>query len=420
MASDSPADNRKQSVNDYSNIIKYQGFRRATVYTKEWKRNEIREIGSLRNMLPAKSQANYNKSIDLYYQLQDYVGNIEKKLEGVVERNENDFLIAYRSSMTAIQKQLQNLKLKSDEAESQMKIDTKVKDLTKALEWFEKESLKLADTVTKQKKEMLDFKVAIDNVRTENEFLTKQIKKSKAKYKKFKEIMDQAKEIIEKSQPSITDNLAINMLNSLRNLILEQNSQQDKALTPEISRKPSQAVAYSTRDLKKRQNSALISNVPKSSLTESQIQSLIKEYIVSSNQKTGGSINSLNEKLAQKQKEIIKLKAMLNEEKTNKGKYEELFIECIKTIKQDGAIKDITSTEKRRVIELLISNEEFITSVYNALFGEKHQQEISSLFTYEKGKKRPQPPFTPIDKKTANYRIKKGRLLLGNVNKSYH
>jgi hypothetical protein len=379
--------------------------RRGGIFYQE--RKDSKEIGSLKNILPPNLQVSYAKSLDLYRQLQDYISNIEKKLEGIVEKKENDFLCAYKASMKNVQKELVEMKSKSDNINSKAIADNKIIDLSKALEWFENEALKLADIVAKQKKESTLLKETSESCQKERDFFEKQAKKWKKKTKLYKATTERAQA------------LCYELINHVSGSKEKYKAKCEEAFSLLNTRRHSEASVsivnsnahFNFKDVQK-------GSQQEPTINESQLKGVLREYADSVIMKNETIVKSLNEKLELRQKEITKLKKALNEERNNKGEYEKLFVSCIKTVQQEGVSKEITGTsEKRRVIELLVSNDDFITTIYNTIFGSKG--DFPSLFNKSYAIQKPTPPFTAsTTRKTANFRVKQGKLVVG-VNKSF-
>ena len=108
--------------------------------------------------------------------------NLSDKLGMVLKKQEKDFLSAYRAHMYNVQKELQNLRSKVDEAELAMKKDAKIVGLQKERNWFRKEALRLDGFATNIKKDLKFMREKLVTIE-EDEIGEKQLKASKKQNK---------------------------------------------------------------------------------------------------------------------------------------------------------------------------------------------------------------------------------------------
>jgi hypothetical protein len=62
---------------------------------------------------PNGLQSNIDRLLDIYGQCQNLLADYDKKLVKVVEKHENDFLNAYKTHMSKVERELQQLKRKA-------------------------------------------------------------------------------------------------------------------------------------------------------------------------------------------------------------------------------------------------------------------------------------------------------------------
>lgn len=72
---------------------------------------------------------------DLHSKLKTVVANLSDKVSIVLQKQENEFLAAYRAHMYNVQKELQELRAKVDDAELKMKKDSKISKLEDERDW---------------------------------------------------------------------------------------------------------------------------------------------------------------------------------------------------------------------------------------------------------------------------------------------
>jgi protein associated with RNAse G/E len=111
------------------------------------------------------------------------LADYDKKIIKVVEKHEHDFLHAYKTHMSKVERELQQLKAKADEQELRLKNDERIVKLDKSLQWFRSE----VDRLVKMKEdnfntiEMLSTKV--QTMIAEKRFMEEQVKASKRQNK---------------------------------------------------------------------------------------------------------------------------------------------------------------------------------------------------------------------------------------------
>jgi len=121
-----------------------------------------------------------------YEQLSNHLEDLDVKLNGVIARHEKDFLSAFKTLMHQVQKEMKELRVKSDEQALMVQRDKVVKELQESLEWFKSEALKLSDMYTKLKEEHEIIKRQNTLVTEHNEFLEQKIKGLKRKHNTLK------------------------------------------------------------------------------------------------------------------------------------------------------------------------------------------------------------------------------------------
>lgn len=123
-----------------------------------------------------------------YEQLSNHLVDLDVKLNGVIARHEKDFLSAFKTLMHQVQKEMKELRMKSDEQALMVQRDTVVKELQESLEWFKNEALKLSDMYTKLKEEHEIVKRQNVLITEHNEFLEQKIKGLKRKHNTLKTV----------------------------------------------------------------------------------------------------------------------------------------------------------------------------------------------------------------------------------------
>lgn len=136
-----------------------------------------------------RSESTQQDNILKYYeQLSNHLESLDVKLNGVIARHEKDFLSAFKTLMHQVQKEMKELRLKSDDQALMVQRDKVVKELQESLEWFKNEALKLSDMYTKLKEEHEIVKRQNTLVTEHNEFLEQKIKGLKRKHNTLKTV----------------------------------------------------------------------------------------------------------------------------------------------------------------------------------------------------------------------------------------
>merc|ERR1719160_6021 len=149
--------------------------------SKTEKRKELLE--------PMKSGA---RILELHHDLQVLADDLDEKVEGKLNANENAFFLAYKSHMYTVQKEFNELRQKADEEETKTRRDAKISSLEKELEWFTNEALRLDELCKKYKKELDKWKGKAEALEDDRQFLQNQIVSAKRNNKKLRGDVEKA------------------------------------------------------------------------------------------------------------------------------------------------------------------------------------------------------------------------------------
>eukprot|EP00411_Alexandrium_monilatum_P008215 CAMPEP_0175291370 /NCGR_PEP_ID=MMETSP0093-20121207/56371_1 /TAXON_ID=311494 /ORGANISM="Alexandrium monilatum, Strain CCMP3105" /LENGTH=352 /DNA_ID=CAMNT_0016587119 /DNA_START=17 /DNA_END=1075 /DNA_ORIENTATION=+ len=130
--------------------------------------------------------------LKLHGDLQSLADDLDEKVEGKLNANENAFFLAYKSFMYTVQKELKELKQKADEEETKTRRDLKIQSLEKRLDWFMNEALRLDELCKKYKKELDRWKGKADALEDDRTFLENQIKQAKRNNKMLRGAVEKA------------------------------------------------------------------------------------------------------------------------------------------------------------------------------------------------------------------------------------
>jgi hypothetical protein len=89
--------------------------------------------------------------MSLHGKLTGVVDTLSAKVSGVLQKQEKEFLQAYRAHMYNVQKELQQLRSRLDDAEMSLKKNDKIRKLEEARDWFREEALRLVSVLKKER-----------------------------------------------------------------------------------------------------------------------------------------------------------------------------------------------------------------------------------------------------------------------------
>lgn len=116
---------------------------------------------------------------DLHVKIGSVVGHLNEKIALVLQKQEKEFLAAYRAHMLSVQKELQQLRAKANEAELAMKKNEKIRSLEDERNWYRKEALRLDKFATAMKKDLKYMKEKLESIEDDRKWLERQLKSSK-------------------------------------------------------------------------------------------------------------------------------------------------------------------------------------------------------------------------------------------------
>ena len=125
----------------------------------------------------------YKKVSELHNEVQETIHSLDKKIDAIIEKEEKEFLSAYRNHLMRIQHELNLYKAKLDDKEFQLKHDILLNSLEKSLDFFKNEAIRLAELASNQRSDLKKAEMEYEAVIRENTRLETQIKKAKKENK---------------------------------------------------------------------------------------------------------------------------------------------------------------------------------------------------------------------------------------------
>eukprot|EP00347_Sterkiella_histriomuscorum_P015923 403355172 len=126
---------------------------------------------------------NIDKLLGIHGQLTTLLSDYDKKLIQVLARHEHDFLAAYKTHMTKVEKELQYLKSKAKDQERRLAQDERILRLEKQLKWFQDEMARLQKKQEENYNEIDMLSNKQQTMKDEKKFMEDQVKASKRQNK---------------------------------------------------------------------------------------------------------------------------------------------------------------------------------------------------------------------------------------------
>lgn len=301
------------------------------------------------------------KILELHGKLQALADDLDEKVEGKLNANENAFFLAYKSHMYTVQKEFNELRQKADEEETKTRRDAKISSLEKELDWFMNEALRLDELCKKYKKDLDKWKGRAESLEDDRQFLQNQIMTAKKNNKSLRGA-------VEKAQTS-----AYSVLVS----------------SDDAAKKPMPALE-ATAPVQEADTTLALTNGGLSRELEERYQMCVKR---------------LKQQLETEQRLAAKMRSVSDRQFGEPSELESFFLECIEKIKGEIAERrkgtlnmgnnpnaskkplpasvqaklkghistdDFTVVDRRRVVELLLSSEQVLQFLYDKLFPAQH------------------------------------------------
>lgn len=298
--------------------------------------------------------------LKLHQDLQGLADDLDERVESKLTTNENAFFLAYKSFMYTVQKEFKELKQKADAEETKTRRDAKIQSLEKELDWFMTEALRLDELCKKYKKDLDKWKSKADALEDDRKFLENQIKGAKRNNKSLRVA-------VEKAQTSAYTAL-VSSADDSRQLAIRHNDQEEHLAV----QKPSELEDGPSPD------------------------GLSKEL----EERYQATVRKLKQQLESEQKLAAKLRAVADRNFAEPSELEAFFVDCVEQVKSEIvdrkqstaatlsqqkarsrgypeipkavassiSLDDFTVTDRRKVVELLLSSEHVLQFLYDKLF----------------------------------------------------
>lgn len=284
--------------------------------------------------------------------LQALADDLDERVEKKLNANEGAFFLAYKNFMYTVQKEFKELKEKADEEETKTRRDAKIQSLEKELDWFMKEALRLDELCKKHKKDLDKWKGKAEALEDDRQFLENSIKTAKRNNKGLRGA-------VEKAQTSAYAAL----------VAADEDIREPQALLP-----PEPAAPLA------------LENGPVSGLS----RELEEKY--------QATVKKLKQQLETETRLAAKLRAVSDRQFGEPSELEAYFTDCVDTVKADVearrrtkaatlaasksskaskgletsvapvSLDDFSVSDRKRVVELLLSSDQVLQFLYDKLF----------------------------------------------------
>lgn len=315
------------------------------------------------DLLKANKEVNLDDKIKEYYKLlRSQVSMLDTHIDTVLQKHEQDFLNAFKCQMFALYGQLKELKKKNDENEIRLKRDEQLNSLKKSLDWFREEAIKLGESNQFFKKEADKWKARAETLQDDRNFLENQLKKTKRKLK----LLQLEKKEEERENGSLKSS---NLANSFNIQNFSPCSKTGEIIEDLYSKFNSQGSFFF------------------------ELEKFFNDLEV----KYNDSIRHLKNSLEGEKKKIKQVTAQQSSTFFVKSDLENLFLECVEEVRKEISRRKaknlveqkyqkrsktsqreerlvMTPSDKRKILELLISNEQVLILLYEKLFPHRASQ----------------------------------------------
>ncbi|OMJ76130.1 hypothetical protein SteCoe_24573 [Stentor coeruleus] len=304
-------------------------------------------------------EINYQEKVEEYSKtLKQQIKGLDAHIDTVLQKHEQDFLNAFKCQMFALYSQLKDLKKKNDENEVRLKHDEQMNKLQKSLEWFRDEAVKLGESTQYYKKESEKWKAKAESLEDDRKFLENQLKATKRKIKLLQ---------IDREESKNSDT-------SLQTSFFRTQDPSSLKFTP--SNKSGEIV---------------LELFHKANCHIDEFMHELEKFFNDLENKYNESLKHIKNSLEVERKRYKTMSAQQTSVFFAKSDLENLFLECVEEVRKEvnkrkiqtvaqqkffkkcnvvhKEIRDVlTPGDKRKILEMLISNEQVLILLYEKLF----------------------------------------------------
>ena len=315
----------------------------------------------LTDMMKQGKEVNYLEKIEEYHGvLLKQVDMLDTHIVTVLQKHEQDFLNAFKCQMFNLYGQLKELKKKNDENEIRLKRDEQLNTVQKSLDWFRNEAIKLGESTQFYKKEADKWKAKAESLQDDRNFLENQLKNTKRK---------------------------------LKLLEIERKFNDDDSLKSSMA--PSQGVL--AKFVPSSKTGEIIEDLYNKHAAQGNFLNELETCFHDLEVKYNESIRHLKSLVDSEKRKVKQVTAQQSSNFFVKSDLENLFLECVEEVRKEISRRKakslvdqkyskrsntsqadermvMTPSDKRKILELLISNEQVLILLYEKLFPHRASQ----------------------------------------------
>eukprot|EP00347_Sterkiella_histriomuscorum_P001031 403373603 len=360
-------------------------------------------------------------TMTIHVEIHNVISDLDDKIDGMIVKHEKDFMAAYRGHMLKIQKELVAMKKKCSEQEFALRRDEKIMSLERQLEWFRSEALNLSKLYKHHTREAESLRQKNETLEEEKQFLMMQITKQKRQSKLLKmalgKTQDNCSQLIQYQRDIKKGLVSSENLNDKNNmqLALYNLTEDSEQASPQGTLERNLASQLKSQKLIWDEDTVTSYDVVKkildkhSNLEKDRLAYEISKVVDSKQDQLNQKIQRLKSRNEILEKEYKKLKSVNGDRVQQDSYLQKIFVECIESVRKDiekrklsqqnhqpfsnGSQKSKTPSnfveldmytnfqqfqlvDKQKVLELLISNDDYLKFIYDSLFQIKQKIQI--------------------------------------------
>jgi len=263
--------------------------------------------------------------------LNDYVNNLSKTMSTQMAQQETDFLAAYRAHMYAVQKDLQELRKKVEDAETSLQKNDKVHKLEEERSWYRKEALRLDSFTTSMKKDLKYMKEKLESIEDDRNWLERQLKASKKQNKLLRAELE-----IRLGSATHSFNQTAGQMQLTENMNQNMNHTPAPGMfPPAITRSQENLLQAAYNHHGNDRPSSSMSDRPTRSKGRPNKASIDSSSISEMERHHQKEIRDLKQQNANQKKLVAQLRSNVVANQTQRAELEEFFLKCIESVKRE-------------------------------------------------------------------------------------
>jgi len=342
--------------------------------------------------------------LEHHQNLRNLAFTLDERMKALLQEHEKDFFLAYKTHMYTVQREIKTLRMKAEKEEAKTRDDPNIKALEGELDWFVTEAVRLDELCRGYKKEVDKWKAQADALDEDRRFLEDQIKGAKRQNKILRAAADRARssafsalmatraraesqalEAGDGGYPPLSNAIEQQAAPQRRqrahsatakpsHLGVRRDALEGRARTPDLP--PTPLASASARVLALRDGGlGLDVSLPQAAAAETLPQLPGGRHVLGTDaeQRYVEAIEHLKDSIVREKQTVRMLQAVRASTYTQKSEMEEFFLKCVDEARKEMMRKSHLTlnqekTEKQRVLEAMLSNEDVLVCLYEKLF----------------------------------------------------